>query len=222
MAIGKSRPVCETIWLDSKVKTKLQNWEKYLFIYLLTNSHLEQVGIYEITFDTISYETGLTFEQVTRGMKKLEDVELISYDNDTNEVAILNYFKYSILGGGKPYEKCFLNLGKKIKSRDLLIAIYNKAILVNDDREIYKFALEQCKKALNENNDNKKFITEDEEREYLEDEICKIEEFAINTDNQFIIQKVKQALPYSFVDKKYEISHLKATLNMLRNLTKSN
>lgn len=221
MAVGKARPVNETIWLDSKIKDKLQNWEKYLFIYLLTNSHLEQVGIYEITFNTISYETGLTHEQVTRGMKKLEEVELISYDDNTNEVAILNYLKHSILGGGKPYEKCFYNLGKKVKSRDLLIKVYNKAISVNDGRDIYCFALEQYKKAINEVKSNKKFATEAEEREALIDEICKYEEFLAKTGNDFVFQKIRQALPNSVDIQTYSISYLKSVLNMIKNLTNS-
>ena len=221
MAIGKARPVNETIWLDSKIKDKLQNWEKYLFIYLLTNSHLEQVGIYEITFNTISYETGLTHEQVTKGMKKLEEVELISYDDNTNEVAILNYLKHSILGGGKPYEKCFYNLGKKVKSRDLLIKVYNKAILVNDGRDIYCFALEQYKKAINEVKSNKRFATEAEEREALIEEICEYEEFLAKTGNDFVFQKIRQALPNSADIQTYSISYLKSVLNMIKNLTNS-
>lgn len=215
MAIGKSRPINETIWLDSKFR-QLQNVEKFLFLYVLTNSHVEQVGIYELTIDTMIYETGLTEELVNKSLETLKEREFIFYDNNTCEIAIKNYLKYSILTGGKPVEKCFLNLSKKVKSKELLTKIYNNAITLNDDREIYEFALEKLKEAITNKSNNKAFKTEEEKRKYLEDEIVRIEEFAVNTNNNFVREKLKQALPMPFDEGNYSINHLQDTLHMLK------
>lgn len=216
MASGLSRPVNETIWLDKKFRKDLENLARYVFLYILTNSHVEQVGIYELDIDTIVFETQLEKEQVITAIKKLEDVGLIFYDYDTSEIAIKNYLKYSLLKGGQPAEKCFLNLGKKVKSKKLLIQMYNNAKDLNDERPIYSFAVNKLKEAINYNNDNKKFMTEEEERSYLEDEIVRIEEFAHNTNNKFILEKIRSAVPEKFCDKKYDINHLKDTLSMLK------
>lgn len=217
MAVGMSRPVNETIWLDKKFRKDLENWERYVFLYILTNSHLEQVGIYELDIDTIVFETQLKADEIIRALKKLEDVGLIFYDYETCEIAIKNYLKYSLLKGGSPAEKCFLNLGKKVKSKKLLIQMYNNAKDLNDERPIYSFALNKLKEAINYDSDsNNKFMTEEEERCFLEDEIVRIEEFAHNTNNKFILEKIRSAVPEKFCDKKYDINHLKDTLSMLK------
>ena len=216
MSMGISRPVNTTIWLDKKFRKDLENWERYVFLYILTNSHLEQVGIYELDIDTIVFETQLKADEIIRALKKLEDVGLIFYDYETCEIAIKNYLKYSLLKGGSPAEKCFLNLGKKVKSKKLLIQMYNNAKDLNDERPIYSFALNKLKEAINYDSDNNKFMTEEEERCFLEDEIVRIEEFAHNTNNKFILEKIRSALPEKFCDKKYDINYLKDTLSMLK------
>lgn len=216
MSMGISRPVNTTIWLDKKFRKDLENWERYVFLYILTNSHLEQVGIYELDIDTIVFETQLKADEIIRTLKKLEDVGLIFYDYETCEIAIKNYLKYSLLKGGSPAEKCFLNLGKKVKSKKLLIQMYNNAKDLNDERPIYSFALNKLKEAINYDSDNNKFMTEEEERCFLEDEIVRIEEFAHNTNNKFILEKIRSALPEKFCDKKYDINYLKDTLSMLK------
>lgn len=218
MASGLSRPVNETIWLDKKFRKDLENLERYVFLYILTNSHVEQVGIYELDIDTIVFETQLEKEQVITAIKKLEDVGLIFYDYDTSEIAIKNYLKYSLLKGGQPAEKCFLNLGKKVKSKKLLIQMYNNAKDLNDERPIYSFAVNKLKEAINYNSDNKKFMTEEEERSYLEDEICRIEQFLSDTNNEYVAQKIRNALPYTFKDYNYDLNTLRATLNMAKKL----
>ena len=103
----------------------------------------------------------------------------------------------------------------------MLIKVYNKAILVNDGRDIYCFALEQYKKAINEVKSNKRFATEAEEREALIEEICEYEEFLAKTGNDFVFQKIRQALPNSADIQTYSISYLKSVLNMIKNLTNS-
>lgn len=139
MAVGRTLPFSESIWLDIKFR-KLKRWERYLFVYFLTNNHVEQVGIYEVSYDTIYYETDLDVKDVIRGIESMKELGLIDYDEETNEVAILNYLKYSILKGGDPTMKCFMNLGKKIKSTRLMEKVYDRLVNCGDDRTISLFA----------------------------------------------------------------------------------
>lgn len=147
MAVGRTLPVSESIWLDSKVR-ELQNSDKYLFLYLLTNSHLEYVGIYELTYETMKYETDMQENLIKSGIDRLKDKDLIDYDMETKEVAILNYLKYSISAGGNPIKKRFMNLSKKVKSVYLMERVYAKTIENKDERDIYLFAQENLKNAI--------------------------------------------------------------------------
>ena len=61
-------------------------------------------------------------------------------------------------------------------------------------------------------------MTEEEERSYLEDEICRIEQFLSDTNNEYVAQKIRNALPYTFKDYNYDLNTLRATLNMAKKL----
>lgn len=141
MAVRRTLPVSESFWVDKKVNNDLTLEDKLLFLYFLTNEHVEQVGIYEASLRTIEYETAMDIDTIKKSIQNLTDADMIDYSFETDEVAVLNYLKYSILKGGSPIEKCFQNLGKKVNDKRLLKKVYNKSILVGDDRDIYKYAL---------------------------------------------------------------------------------
>jgi len=64
----KLRSVNTKFWDDSFI-SELNPSEKLLFLYLLTNSLANILGIYEITIKRISYDTGLTKETITKGLE---------------------------------------------------------------------------------------------------------------------------------------------------------
>lgn len=148
MAVRRTLPVSESFWVDKKVNNDLTLEDKLLFLYFLTNEHVEQVGVYEASLRTIEYETAMDIDTIKKSIQNLIDADMIDYSYDTDEVAVLNYLKYSILKGGSPIEKCFQNLGKKVSDKRLLKKVYNKSILVGDDRDIYKYALNHIKDTL--------------------------------------------------------------------------
>lgn len=148
MAVRRTLPVSESFWVDKKVNNDLTLEDKLLFLYFLTNEHVEQVGIYEASLRTIEYETAMDIDTIKKSIQNLIDADMIDYSYETDEVAVLNYLKYSILKGGSPIEKCFQNLGKKVNDKGLLRKVYNKSILVGDDRDIYKYALNHIKDTL--------------------------------------------------------------------------
>ena len=97
--MARYRPVFTDIWVCDD---KFQDYSvegKLLFLYLITNDHLEESGIYKITYKTISNETDIPKEKV----KKLINEEIknnVSYDDKNSVIFVHKFLKFS--GGGNP------------------------------------------------------------------------------------------------------------------------
>lgn len=76
--MAKSRLVNTSFWSDGFIQ-ELDSETKLLFLYLLTNEHTDICGVYEITFRTISFESGLSADSVSRSMDILLKNERVSY-----------------------------------------------------------------------------------------------------------------------------------------------
>ncbi len=72
------RSVDTKIWSDEWIE-KLSVEEKLLWIYLLTNSKTNMLGIYEISVNRISFETGLSSETILKAFKSFERVNKAFY-----------------------------------------------------------------------------------------------------------------------------------------------
>ncbi|MHA1401631.1 MAG: hypothetical protein ACTSQE_14875 [Candidatus Heimdallarchaeaceae archaeon] len=59
-------------WSDVWVVEKLNALDRYLFIYLLTNDKANDAGIYEISKRMISFETGITVDELDNMWERLE------------------------------------------------------------------------------------------------------------------------------------------------------
>ena len=68
--------------------------EKLLFLYLLTNTLTNIVGIYEISLRRIAFDTGIDSEMVDKILKRFEIDDKIKYDN--NWVAIKNFIRHQL------------------------------------------------------------------------------------------------------------------------------
>ena len=90
--MAKYRNIHVKLWKDPVVQ-KLSSDNKLLWIYLLTNEQLNESGVYILTPQTISNETGLTIEQGTKGL--IEGLRgLVEYDTVSQVVWIINFFNY--------------------------------------------------------------------------------------------------------------------------------
>lgn len=90
----------ETLWTDPKV-SNLPPYEKLLFIYLITNSHVHYSGLYQISKATIQDETSLTPDALNKSLTSLIDTQLIRYDNDKKIVWVVNMAKHQVQQGNK-------------------------------------------------------------------------------------------------------------------------
>jgi hypothetical protein len=69
----KLRLVNTRFWEDPFIE-ELTPTEKLLFLYLLTNPLTNMLGIYEISIKRICYDTGITKENIEKGLKRFERV----------------------------------------------------------------------------------------------------------------------------------------------------
>lgn len=118
---GLYRSIQVKLWSDSKVIDDFTVNDTYLFLYLLTSPLSNNIGLYEITKRQMAYDTKLTNEEIEETLKRLEqEHKVISYDNETKEVLLLNFGKYNF---NSPSPTNLVNLNKyfsKIKSKKLI------------------------------------------------------------------------------------------------------
>ena len=94
--MAKYRQLHTTFWDDTLI-LDLTPEQKYFYIYLLTNPNVKQCGIYEISIKQISYQTGYNNDTINNLLELFQNIKKIVYSKDTNEVAIVNFIKYSII-----------------------------------------------------------------------------------------------------------------------------
>ena len=131
--VAVKRVVDTEFWNDSKVSDLFSAEDKYFMLYLLTNPHTTQLGVYELSVTKAANELGYSKDVVKVLLERFQNkYELIKYNEITNEVAIKNFLRHSIVKGGKPVMDCLLKEEKKIKDKELLTYIFNNLNNYND------------------------------------------------------------------------------------------
>ena len=120
------RVVDTQFWEDATVIERYSVEDKYFLLYLMTNPHSAQVGIYKLPKKIISFETGYTVDSVSVILERFENkYKNVLYDNDTHEISVINSLKYSIVKGGKPVSDLLIKELNKIDSDFLVEKTYN-------------------------------------------------------------------------------------------------
>ena len=123
--MGISRIVNTDFWEDEKVLDSFSPEDKYFWLYLLTNPRTRQLGIYKLPIKIISFQMGYSEETVKVLLDRFERTyKVIRYNRETQEVAILNYLKWSIIRGGKPVEDCIKADMALVKDKTLITFVY--------------------------------------------------------------------------------------------------
>lgn len=78
------------LWTDSFIQG-LSPEAKLLFIYLWTNKHCNQAGLYEITLKTIAFDTGLSLESLLEILRQLEPK--VAWYPEQNLIWVKNFLK---------------------------------------------------------------------------------------------------------------------------------
>ena len=108
-------------WLDDKILEEYTPEDKYFYLYLMTNPHTTQLGIYPISPKIMAFELGYSPEAVKSLIDRFENCYgVIKFSQATKEIALKNYLKYSIVKGGKPVFDCLKKEAKNVRDRSLL------------------------------------------------------------------------------------------------------
>lgn len=122
--MGIKRIVDTTFWTDGKVD-EFSPEDKYFMLYLLTNPFSKQLGIYEISIKQAAFQLGYSVDAVNVLIDRFENkYGIIRFSKETNEIAILNFLRHSIVKGGKPVEDCIRKEMTLVKNKSLIDTVF--------------------------------------------------------------------------------------------------
>lgn len=120
------RPISVDFWTDDKVVDLFSPEDKYFMMYLLTNPHTTQLGIYKLNIKYAAFETGYSVETIKSLIERFEKhLGIIYYSPDTGEIAVKNYLIHSIVKGGKPVADLLWKEINDVDNKDLILMVFN-------------------------------------------------------------------------------------------------
>ena len=122
--MGIKRIVDTAFWTDGKID-EFSPEDKYFMLYLLTCPFTKQLGIYEISIKQVAFQLGYSVEAVKTLIDRFETkYSIIIFSPETNEIAIKNYLRHSIIKGGAPVRDCLIREMKQIKNKQLISEVF--------------------------------------------------------------------------------------------------
>ena len=122
--MGIKRIVDTSFWTDGKVDD-FSPEDKYFMLYLLTNPFSTQLGIYEISIKQVAFQMGYSIDAVKVLIDRFETkYNMIVFSPETNEIAIKNFLRHSIIKGGAPVRDCLIKEIKKVKNKNLISRVF--------------------------------------------------------------------------------------------------
>jgi len=91
--MSKKRYVDTKFWDDNYIIEK-DPIEKLLFLYLLTNTLTNIIGIYEISIKRIAFDTGIDKDMVINILERFEEENKVKYENGW--IVLKNFTKYQL------------------------------------------------------------------------------------------------------------------------------
>lgn len=123
--MGINRIVNTDFWDDEKVLDNFSPEDKFFWLFLLTNPKTRQLGIYKLPIKVIQFYTGYSEASIIVLLERFDkSYGMIKYNHETQEVAILNYLRWSIIRGGKPVEDCIKADLAQVKDKELIRLVY--------------------------------------------------------------------------------------------------
>ena len=88
------RKIFTQIWQDEKFQ-RLDSDSQILFFYVLTSPHSNAIGLYYLPEPYIQADLRWNKERVSKGLTKLLQGGLISYDKSSKLILVTNFLKYN-------------------------------------------------------------------------------------------------------------------------------
>lgn len=209
--MGIKRIVDTSFWTDEKVMDIFTPEDRYFMLYLMTNPHTTQLGVYAINIKYMALELGYSQDSVHALIDRFESkYGIIKYSYETKEIAIKNYLKYSIVKGGKPVEDLLIKEINNVKDKSLLKFVYDN-INENDNlNETVKTIMQMMNVNDNQNDNDNDVSYHDSYHDSYNDSL-------VSSSNKIII-------PYQAIVDYLNIrtgSHYKASSKKTRDLIKA-
>jgi len=140
--MAKYRQVHTTFWQDPKVLEEMTPEDKYFYLYILTNPNTTQIGVYQITRKQMAFDLGYSTESINSLLDRfINNHKILKYNDETRELAVINWGKYNFNKAGKPVIDCVKKELKEVKDKTLLWElmnhITNKPVLDEFSRYVY-------------------------------------------------------------------------------------
>jgi hypothetical protein len=139
-----SRSIATEFWDDTWV-IDLEPMEKYLFLYLLSNTRTNMLGIYELPVKKMANETGLEKEQIESIMKGFERVGKAFHKD--NYIILVNFHKHQSMN--KNMKTSAMNAFSGLP--ESILKLFGNYEQIKDYQSLTK-AFESLTKALGEEN----------------------------------------------------------------------
>lgn len=160
------RVVSTSFWEDDKVVDSFTPEDKYFMLYLLTNPHTTQLGIYPLNIKMAAFETGYSKDSVSYLLDRFENVhKIIKRSDNTTEIAIKNSLCYSVVRGGKPVLDCLHSEVKQVRDKSLLVYVVKNLLKRTDVVDTVSSFAQEMAQQLNIENDNENDNDNDNENE---------------------------------------------------------
>lgn len=152
--MGIKRIVDTSFWTDGKVDD-FSPEDKYFMLYLLTNPFSKQLGIYEISIKQAAFQMGYSVDAFNVLLERFENkYKVILFSRETNEVAILNFLRHSVMKGGKPVEDCIRKEMTLVKNKNLIDIVFSRLHGRDDLNETVRKIVDEYIKENDIHNDN--------------------------------------------------------------------
>lgn len=159
--MGIKRVVDTSFWTDGKVD-EFTPEDKLFMMYLLTSPFSTQLGIYEISIKQVAFHLGYSMDTVRNLIERFENsYKIIIFSQSTNEVAIKNFLRHSIIKGGKPVEDCIKREMAKVKNKSLISKVFSHISDKDDLNDTVKKIISEFQNE-NQNDKNNDNVNENE------------------------------------------------------------
>ena len=211
------RQIFIEFWKDPKVTEEMSAEDRYALLYLLTNPHTTQIGIYQITKRQMAFDLGYSTESVGAILERFEKLlGVIKYNQETREIAIKNWGKYNLKRGGKPIIDCIRGELEKIKDKNLIEYVANSIPNETIKNEFLRYVNDTLTLGGQEQEQEKEQEEEQEEEQQQEKASVVVVENKIKEYFSLNEKDIKK-IANTFKESKREISYLVEKLEITKN-----
>ena len=123
--MGTKRVVDVSFWTAEKVLNMFSPEDRLFMLYVLTCPDSTQLGVFKLNPKVAAFHRGYSAETIVVLLDRVETkYGIIKRSKETNEVAIKNFLRYSILKGGKPVADLLNREIKAVKDVGLLDYVF--------------------------------------------------------------------------------------------------